>query len=844
MVHPRLCLVLISGAYLSIAFPTMARETLFNPGLLEIDHPVDVDIHQFNRSNALPPGDYKVDIVINGKLFERRDVTFVQDQPDAELHPCFVAVKDVLSSYGVKVDAVKGLQDVDNTACVNPVPLIDGTTWLLDANKLALNISVPQIYLNTAAYDYISPSRWDEGINAMMVNYDFSGSHTVKSNYDNGNDDSYYLNLRNGINLGAWRLRNYSTLSATGSDTEYHSISSYVQRDIAALRSQIMVGDTWTASDVFDSAQIRGVRLYTDDDMLPSSQNGFAPVVRGVAKSNATVIIRQNRYVIYQSAVPQGAFEITDLNTTSGGGDLDVTIKEEDDSEQHFTQPYASLAILKREGQTDFDISVGEMRDESGFTPNVVQAQVLHGLPWGLTLYGGTQVADDYASAALGMGKDMGSIGAVSFDVTHARSRFDDGDNESGQSWRFLYSKRFDDTDTSFRLVGYRYSTEGYYTLGEWASRQDNSSDFWETGNRRSRVEGTWTQSFGPGFGNIYLTLSRQQYWQTDEVERLVQFGYSNSWRRISWNASWNYTDSANRSFGSNNKNDNDDSDHEQIFMLTVSIPLSGAMESSYVNYSMTQNNHNDSTMQAGVGGTLLEGHNLSYNVQESWTSTPEDTYGGNASMGYDGTYGSVNGGYAWSRDSQTLNYGARGGILVHSGGVTFSQELGETVALVEAPGADGLTVENTTGVATDWRGYTVKTQLNPYDENRVAIDSNYFAKANIELDNTVVNLVPTRGAVVKAAFVTHVGYRVLFNVMQVNGKLAPFGAMASAELDSGTVTGIVGDNGELYLSGMPENGRFTLSWGGDESTTCAVNYTLGHKPENVELVQQAVTCQ
>ncbi|EDK4010583.1 fimbrial biogenesis outer membrane usher protein [Salmonella enterica subsp. enterica] len=639
-------------------------------------------------------------------------------------------------------------------------------------------------------------------------------------------------------------MRNYSTLSATGSDTEYHSISSYVQRDIAALRSQIMVGDTWTASDVFDSAQIRGVRLYTDDDMLPSSQNGFAPVVRGVAKSNATVIIRQNKYVIYQSAVPQGAFEITDLNTTSGGGDLDVTIKEEDGSEQHFTQPYASLAILKREGQTDFDISVGEMRDESGFTPNVVQAQVLHGLPWGLTLYGGTQVADDYASAALGIGKDMGSIGAVSFDVTHARSRFDDGDNESGQSWRFLYSKRFDDTDTSFRLVGYRYSTEGYYTLGEWASRQDNSSDFWETGNRRSRVEGTWTQSFGPGFGNIYLTLSRQQYWQTDEVERLVQFGYSNSWRRISWNASWNYTDSANRSSGSNNKNDNDDSDHEQIFMLTVSIPLSGAMESSYVNYSMTQNNHNDSTMQAGVGGTLLEGHNLSYNVQESWTSTPEDTYGGNASMGYDGTYGSVNGGYAWSRDSQTLNYGARGGILVHSGGVTFSQELGETVALVEAPGADGLTVENTTGVATDWRGYTVKTQLNPYDENRVAIDSNYFAKANIELDNTVVNLVPTRGAVVKAAFVTHVGYRVLFNVMQVNGKLAPFGAMASAELDSGTVTGIVGDNGELYLSGMPENGRFTLSWGGDESTTCAVNYTLGHKPENVELVQQAVTCQ
>lgn len=71
-----------------------------------------------------------------------------------------------------------------------------------------------------------------------------------------------------------------------------------------------MIGDTWTASDIFDSTQIRGARLYTDNDMLPASQNGFAPVVRGIAKSNATVIIRQNGYVIYQSAVPQGALKL------------------------------------------------------------------------------------------------------------------------------------------------------------------------------------------------------------------------------------------------------------------------------------------------------------------------------------------------------------------------------------------------------------------------------------------------------------------------------------------------------------------------------------------------------
>lgn len=78
-----------------------------------------------------------------------------------------------------------------------------------------------------------------------------------------------------------------------------------------------------------------------------------------------------------------------------------------------------------------------------------------------------------------------------------------------------------------------------------------------------------------------------------------------------------------------------------------MSIPLSGWMEDSYVNYSLTQNNHHESTMQVGLNGTMLEGRNLSYNVQESWMHSPDDSYSGNAGMTYDGTYGSVNGSYS-----------------------------------------------------------------------------------------------------------------------------------------------------------------------------------------------------
>ena len=132
---------------------------------------------------------------------------------------------------------------------------------------------------------------------------------------------------------------------------------------------------------------------------------------------------------------------------------------------------------------------------------------------------------------------------------------------------------------------------------------------------------------------------------------------------------------------------------------------------------------------------------------------------------------------------------------------------------------------------------------MNAYGENRVAIDSRYFSRANVELDNTVVNLVPTRGAVVKATFVTHVGYRVLFTVTLANGKPAPFGSMVSAELEAGTVTGIVGDNGEVYLAGMPEEGDFALSWGNNATDKCMAHYSFTAKPQDTSLVQLNTAC-
>ncbi|MFP3747912.1 fimbria/pilus outer membrane usher protein, partial [Achromobacter sp. SIMBA_011] len=57
--------------------------------------------------------------------------------------------------------------------------------------------------------------------------------------------------------------------------------------------------------------------------------------------------------------------------------------------------------------------------------------------------------------------------GGVSFDVTQSSSESLRGQVSRGQSARALYSKTLGTTDTSFTMIGYRYSTENYRTFSQ-----------------------------------------------------------------------------------------------------------------------------------------------------------------------------------------------------------------------------------------------------------------------------------------------------------------------------------------------------------------------------------------
>jgi len=247
--------------------------------------------------------------------------------------------------------------------CLALPDLIPEATVRADAGDMGLYLSIPQAYLRRSARGYVDPRLWDEGVTAFSLGYSANVNNTDNDFY--GNNRSAYLGLNAGLNVAGWRVRNqsyYSWNRRGGSD--FTNISTYAQHDIDRLKSQLTLGDTFTSGQMFDSVGFRGASLATDDRMLPDSLTGYAPIVRGIAQTNATVEIRQSGYVIYQMNVAPGPFEIVDLPAAGYGGDLTAIVTEADGRQNSFTVPFAAVPNLLRPGSSRYSIVAGELREQ------------------------------------------------------------------------------------------------------------------------------------------------------------------------------------------------------------------------------------------------------------------------------------------------------------------------------------------------------------------------------------------------------------------------------------------------------------------------------------------------
>jgi outer membrane usher protein len=794
----------------------------FNPAFLQGS--TKVDVSHFSRGNPVLPGDYVVDLQINGKWVGRASVRFIA-QPDSDIaQPCID--RALITLIGLDFEKLSAsartlLQQAQAAGCVDLKAMIADAAVSFDLSQLRLNLSVPQAALLRKPRGYVGPEFWDSGVPSATLGYNLNAYRSATSQLTTSVG---HLDLTAGFNLGSWHLRQRSSLDVTsGGPTTYQNIATYLTHDIPSIRSDLTVGDSFTDGAVFDSFGFRGVSLASDDQMLPDSQLEYAPAVHGIARTNARVVITQNGNTLLETTVSPGAFEINDLYATGYGGDLHVTVYEADGSQNTFSVPYASVVQLLRPGVWRYTALAGEVQQPSvPGTQRFVQATLQHGFNSLLTGYAGAVGAPHYGAGLLGIALNS-VVGALAVDVTEARTALSSTYSASGQSLRFSYSKLLPDTQTNFTLASYRYSSSGYYSFGDAQSAQQAalggaSPD--AVDHARSQWQISINQTLPGRWGNFYLTASVLDYWNSPGTTTQFQGGYTNHLRVEGTTLSY--------SISIARQNDVITGKPDNRVQVNFSLPLGHSPHSPMLSTSFNQDTTGNVRTRGGqevINGTWGENNQVSYTASAS-QAAGDNSY--TASGQYRGADASVSASASEGSGYSQQSLGASGGLVVHPGGITLANEMTDTIGIVEAPGAEGARVTNNIGTTINASGYAVLPFLMPYRLNSISIDPDDALSPDVEFKSTSESVAPRLNSVVMIRFETVGGRAILITAHLANGSAVPFGA--SVYDAKGSEVGLTGQDGGMYLRGIAESGTLTARWGDAPDEKCSFKYQLPPK--------------
>lgn len=780
---------------------------IFDANFLRNTSDASIDVSQFSRGHALQPGQYDVNIVLNERSIDRLKLTVKK----ISNHTVICITRPLLNLLHIKSTYIddQQLKKLDSTeSCLSLEQLIPAASAHIDISTLSMIIAIPQAALQHQAQNEVDPSLWQQGINALIVNYN---ANYYQSKQDGSAFNSLYNSNNVGLNIHGFHFRHLGSLSwQNESGTHYQNLRNYVERDISSIRSRITVGDADTSGNLFDSFSFRGLTLRSVDAMLPDSRRGYAPAIRGVAQTHARVSVRQNNVLLYETTVPPGPFSFDDLYPTGYGGDLVVTIRESDGQISQFMVPYASIPQLVRQGTTLFSITAGTLRNmKLSNTETVAQATLQRGVSNLVTSYGGVLTTRNYHAFLLG-GAVGTSMGALALDVSQAQT-VSRNKRLSGQSYRMTYSKEFNQSTSTVSVAAWRFSSSGYLGLNDamhWIdNRRRNVSSSYDDGRQaqRSRLSISLSQTLPDSWGQMYLTAIRQNYWRKNGNDNQLQAGYSNAFRSLS------------RSLSVNRLNSRDGA--ETQFSLGFSMPLGSDMQDTSMNLNFNHDAQGLSS-QVNLSSSLGAEQQFDYNVGVS--QDRQQGTSANTVASWHSAWSTLQGSYEAGSNSQSWSGGLSGSLVALPDGMIFSPWYSETTALVDAPYAKGATVEGHSGLKLNDQGRALVPYMIAYHLNEIVLDPQGLPP-DVELKSTRQQSAPYAGALVKVKFATMRGRAVLIHSTHSDGQSLPFGATVSDE--RGNNLGLVAQGDMIYVR-LPE-GRSRLVVRSGETTICTLTVTL-----------------
>ncbi len=662
-----------------------------------------------------------------------------------------------------------------------------------DPATLTVSLVVPTQALRTVQQDI---SGYQTGGFAGLLNYDLSGF------YNRFGDDASRFGSANtevGFNAGDWIVRSRQVQTWQDGLSRSTHLEAYAQRTFASHQAVLQAGQINLYNPVLSGAQITGVQVLTEHAL---QEQGQGAQIQGIANSPAQVEVRQNGALIHSTVVPAGPFTLTDVRRLNTRSDVEVTVKESVGGERRFTVPAAMLGLgLPAPG---YSVAAGRVRnvgDAKGDDPWVISGGWTGALHPQLTLGTGVLAASEYRSmgATLGVLPWLDSQLQLSTQLSNTQAREKVSGIQTDLSWSQRLGERWSiSAANSWRSIGYRELEESTY------ARDDNHRD--------SRYRDQQSLNLGwshPRLGAFSAGVSRSANFAGDSSSRaLASWGTSLGVVSLSASAEWQ--------MGGRQQQDN-------AVYLTIGVPLGESRRlRSWVRNSGGQN-------RTGLGITEQIDDQLGYRVSAEHDSSDhqvETTLGVSALP----RYSQLDVSYSRS-DAERSSYqgSARGGVVLHGGGVTFSPyPVRDTFALASVGDMSGIKLNTPSGpVWTDWQGQAVVPQVAAYGRSPVEVQTRSLPR-NADINNGLAMISAGRGAVERVEFGVGLTRRLLLTVSTEQGEPLPAGASVSSA--DGEFITLVQDSSQVFLPNVLDQSTLWITT--PQGRRCQLRYSLPEKAD------------
>lgn len=794
--------------------PKSADELEFDADFLRGKAFRKLDATQMKSMNQAPPGRSMVDVFRNDQFIVKTDILFARPAQGGATRPCITPLQIQLLGLNPKHYSSQGLALVQSAStnsqgqtpatpnCLFIEEWVSGSSTRYEAGELRLYINIPQAFISRAYRQSVPPELLNKGETAGFVNYTLNDFRTRVSNVESTNQ---FVSLNTGMSIGDWRLRQsaYMSKNQSGAST-FTTGELLVKRTLIDMKSSLALGGISTLSPVIGSTSLRGIRLSSEEGLMPDEEKRYRPLVKGMARTNARVSVSQNGLKFFEQNVPAGPFEFTDLSPLSTVGDLEVKVSEADGSEQVFTVPYSFANGKLNPGSWRYSLALGDYPQYANAQHQTVgHAYLRYGLNDFVTPTLEVLASNTYRMAGwqTNLSNTWGSLA-----VSGLYSRLIQPQAQYGDAYRLnYYSPALGMVGVyaglSQQSVGFLYPSAGL-NLSSTATVPTQAT-------KGSRYVGS---SFNlKPFGNFSVSASQQSSWGQAGTTDQLRMGYGFSFNGVAFSVNYDQTKVPRNASST------------QTLTLSVNLPLSLMSNRGWVRSSSSQTDQETVSHSVSYVGNAQDnqlGYSLSYSQQG-------DNQSSSGSVSYQHPWGGISGSVTTGYLFHQTGFNATGSVVGHSGGVILGPTVGETFAIVEIPSGEGVEIRGAGRARVNGQGFGLVPSLSAFNLNDVELNLSN-APLDLDIENISQKIAPLDGSIVRLKFAANSGKATLIQISRDSGDNVPIGATVQDEDDQ--ILGSVGQGSRALVRLRKALGRLKVIWGDTPNERCEFNYNISTK--------------